>query len=159
MRSTVSLEPREALALSSAYLFSSTRLGLGAWESLLILYNFGGCSQLDNHFHHMLGPGLHTSHEVWAPREDCRASSVSPRPCVWGLQDCSIFPPNCVLLCRCLWLQRERMILASCHQTCVGTPQGACVKSYSVLHQEEIIAGWSMVASSHDNSMRGDIQC
>lgn len=95
------------------------------WEAeqlLLTPYNFGGCSQLDSHFHHMLHPGLLTSHEVWAPSKDCRASFISTCPRVWGLEDCGIFPPNCVLLCRCLWVQTERMILASCYQTCVGTP-------------------------------------
>lgn len=132
------------------------------WEAeqlLLTPYNFGGCSQLDSHFHHMLHPGLLTSHEVWAPSKDCRASFISTCPRVWGLEDCGIFPPNCVLLCRCLWVQTERMILASCYQTCVGTPLGAYMKSCSVWHQEEITADLSMVTSSHNNSRRADSRC
>lgn len=125
----------------------SIKLALEGWELFLFLYNSGGFSQLDSDVHHTLKP--YAGH--WAAH-----LYVNTSMCL-ALRDLQPIPIQLCLVLQLPLGAERKMILDSCHQMC-WDPQGAFMKSHSVLYQEETPVGCSLV-SSHKNFVRARIGC
>lgn len=103
--------------------------------NLTLMFTTCGCP--------LRGPGrtLHMRPELigWTTVQ----AAIPTCPCVWWLEDYNKFLPICVLKFSWLWVQREKSVSCLLPSNMLGCP-GAFMESRSVLHQDEVTAGWSV---------------